>query len=127
MNILLDTHALWWFIKGDEKLPTSMQNVICDEANTIHVSLASIWEVAIKMSIGKLHFDGDIKGLMDAIQDEGFSLLEISTAHVQVIADLPFIHRDPFDRMLIAQAMVEQIPIMTADANVQQYDVGYIW
>jgi len=79
------------------------------------------------MSIGKLHFDGDIKGLMDAIQDEGFSLLEISTAHMEVIADLPFIHRDPFDRMLIAQAMVEEMPIMTADANVQQYDVGYIW
>jgi len=127
MNILLDTHVLWWFLRGNEKIPTTTRDTIFDSQNIIYISIASIWEVAIKMSIGKLSFDGGIDGFINAIEDENFELLGISTEHTKTVANLPFIHRDPFDRMLVAQAITENIPIMTTDANVLKYGMNSIW
>ncbi|MCL2361872.1 MAG: type II toxin-antitoxin system VapC family toxin [Defluviitaleaceae bacterium] len=127
MDILLDTHAVWWFLKGNDKMPSSVRNTIQNTENVIHVSVATIWEVAIKMSIGKLEFDGDIDGFIEAIEKEDFSLLNISPEHIKAVVSLPFIHRDPFDRMLIAQAMVEDIPIMTIDTNIVKYNIYPIW
>jgi len=126
MDILLDTCSILWFLKGDEKMPISSRDIILNAENTIYVSIATVWEVAIKLSIGKLEFDCGIDGFIKGIEDEGFSLLEVSTAHTRVLTTLPYIHRDPFDRMLIAQAMTENIPIMTADSDMLKYDINSI-
>ena len=127
MNILLDTHVLWWLLNGSDKIPTAVANKILSGQNTIFISVASVWEVAIKMSIGKLDFNGGIDGFINALEDENFTLLEISKEHIKTVASLPLIHRDPFDRMLIAQAMSENIPIMTTDSEIQKYDVEHMW
>ncbi|MCL2420990.1 MAG: type II toxin-antitoxin system VapC family toxin [Defluviitaleaceae bacterium] len=127
MNILLDTHAIWWFLNGNEKLPKTAKEAIVNMDNTIFISMATIWEVAIKMSIGKLEFDGGIDGFIKAIVDNDFMLLEIDVEHIKATVDLPLIHRDPFDRMIIAQAMVEDVPVMTTDENVLKYDITVIW
>ena len=127
MDILLDTHALLWFLKGDGKMPHKTRDIICKPENEKYVSVASLWEVAIKFSGGKLELDGGIEGLIDAVEDNGFILLEIEPCHIKTVADLPFIHRDPFDRMLIAQAIVEDMSIMTVDENILKYDVNVVW
>ena len=127
MDILLDTHAAWWFLNGDDKMPKKVKETNLNEDNTIYISIATIWEVAIKMSIRKLNFDGGIDGFIEAVEENDFSLLEVGVEHVKAITDLPFIHRDPFDRLLIAQAKTEDIPIMTTDANMLKYDITPIW
>jgi len=123
MDILLDTCSVLWFLNGDEKMPVSARDIILNAENTICVSIATLWEVAIKMSIGKLDFDGGIDGFIAALENENFSLLEISQRHAKVVAGLPLIHRDPFDRMLIAQAMEENLPLMTTDSEIRKYDI----
>ena len=127
MDILLDTCSVLQFLNGEEKMPTATRNIILNTENTIYVSIATVWEVAIKLSIEKLDFDGGIDGFINALDDENFSLLEISKQHVTAVASLLFIHRDPFDRMLVAQAMVEKIPIMTTDSEILKYDISHIW
>jgi PIN domain nuclease of toxin-antitoxin system len=127
MDILLDSHALWWFLNGSDKMPKATKDIIHNDENMIYVSIATIWEIAIKTSIGKLDFDGGVDGFIEAIEDNGFSLLAVDPKHIKAVAGLPFIHRDPFDRMLIAQAVAEGMPIMTTDANVLKYDINSIW
>ena len=127
MNILLDTHAALWFFENDDRLSKSALDAIYNLENMIYVSMASLWEIAVKISIGKLKFDGGIDGFIEAIHKNEFCLLEISPEHIKMIMDLPLIHRDPFDRMLIAQAAVEDMAIMTLDANIMKYDVRSIW
>jgi PIN domain nuclease of toxin-antitoxin system len=126
MDILLDTHIVWWFLNGSEKLPATAGDIICNPENDIYVSIASVWEAAIKISIGKLEFDGGINGFIEAIEDNGFSLLEVNIKHIKIVTELPFIHRDPFDRMFIAQAMTENMAIMTVDENILKYDLKHI-
>jgi len=126
MEILLDTCSVLWFLNGNEKMPTSARDIILNTENTIYVSIATVWEVAIKLSIEKLDFDGGFDGFIEAIEVEDFTLLEISSKHITEVANLPFIHRDPFDRMLIAQAMTENIPIMTIDSEILKYDIETI-
>ena len=127
MDILLDTHALWWFLIGSEKMPDAVKESILNPENTIYVSIASVWEAAIKMSIGKLDFDGGIDRLIEAIDNEGFLLLDVATKHIKTVKDLSFIHRDPFDRMLVAQAIVEGFHVMTTDSDIAKYDISLIW
>ena len=127
MDILLDTHALWWFLNGSDKMPDTVKEAILNPENTIYVSIASVWEAAIKMSIGKLRFDGGVDGFLEAIENEDFLLLDITPKHIKMVKDLPFIHRDPFDRMLVAQAIVEELYIMTIDSNMVKYDIDTFW
>jgi len=127
MDILLDSCSVLWFLNGDEKMPSSARDVILDTENTIYVSIATLWEVAIKLSIEKLDFNGGIDGFIEALEAEDFTLLEISPEHIKIITRLPFIHRDPFDRILIAQAMEENVPIMTSDSKILKYDITSIW
>jgi PIN domain nuclease of toxin-antitoxin system len=127
MKILLDTHALWWFLAGDEKMSQRAINTISDEKNTKFVSIASLWEVALKLCSNKSSFIGGIEAFIKATEDSGFSLLDIEPAHIQMVANLPFIHRDPFDRMLIAQAIIGDMAIITADSNILKYNVSIIW
>jgi len=127
MNVLLDIHSVLWFFEDDEKLSKSAIEVICNNENNKFVSIATIWETAIKYSIGKLKLDGGIDGFIESIDDNGFLLLEISPEHTKAVTQLPFIHRDPFDRMLIAQAIIEDMTIMTVDENVIKYEINSIW
>ena len=127
MDILLDTHAAIWFFEDDERLSQSAKEAIFDLCNSVYISIASLWELAIKISTGKLDFDRGIDGFIGAVIDNGFILLDISPEHTKTVSTLPFIHRDPFDRMIIAQAMVENITVVTADDNISKYDINHIW
>ena len=127
MNILLDTHAVKWFFDDDKRLPQSAIDAIYSPDSDIYISIASIWEMAIKLSIGKLQLNGGIANFVDAINDNGFQLLDITPEHTIEVVKLPLIHRDPFDRMLIAQAMVEDMVIMTVDTNIIKYEIKTIW
>ena len=127
MNILLDTHAAIWFFEGDKRLPQTAIDAICNLDNMIYVSIASLWEVAIKLGIDKLTFDDGFDGFVDAIHKNEFALLEIEPEHIKETMNLPHIHRDPFDRMLIAQANLDDMAIMTIDANIIKYDVKTVW
>jgi len=127
MDILLDTHATIWFFEGDKRLSKTAIDVIYNLENVIYVSIASVWELAIKLSTGKLEFDGGIESFIETIHKNEFVLLDISSNHIKAVVDLPFIHRDPFDRILIAQASVERMAILTVDENISKYDIDTRW
>ena len=127
MDILLDTHAAIWFFADDKRLSKPVIAAIYDMENMIYVSISSLWELAIKLHTGKLEFAGGLDGFMDAIYANDFFLLGVDPGHVRATMELPAIHRDPFDRMLIAQALVEDMVIVTADASIMAYDVRFVW
>jgi PIN domain nuclease of toxin-antitoxin system len=117
-RILLDTHVfLWWLIDSPE-LGEQARQIITDSRNDIYVSAASTWEISIKRAIGKLTAPSDISKI---IEDEGFLSLAITTYHGDQAGELPPLHRDPFDRMLIAQAQAEGLILMTNDGLIKQY------
>ena len=127
MDILLDTHAVIWFFEDDERLSYSAKEAIFDLYNMIHISIASLWELSIKLSIGKLEFDGGIDGFIEAVDKNEFAFLGIYPKHIKTVATLPFIYRDPFDRIIVAQAKVEDMVIVTIDDHIVKYDVDHIW
>ena len=119
MNLLLDTHALLWWLNGDPLAPEA-RIAVADPSNRVCVSSASIWEIAIKQSIGKLEVEGSIAAA--AIEDR-FEPLPVTFEHAEAVPRLPSHHRDPFDRLLIAQAQVEALTIVTRNARIPTYDV----
>ncbi|MEH1851117.1 MAG: type II toxin-antitoxin system VapC family toxin [Nostoc sp.] len=128
MQVLLDTHTLIWFFQGNENFSEKMRFLIEDENNEKLISIASVWEMSIKQSIGKLKFSLPIKTFIEqklALND--FNLLNINLDHIDVITTLPLQHRDPFDRILIAQAMVEKIPIISVDTVFDAYSITRLW
>lgn len=118
MRLLLDTHIFLWCIKGDTKLPKSVRSKIL-HASEVYVSSASIWESTIKIALKKL--DGNINEIVDSIIESGFIELPITALHAAAVSVLPDIHRDPFDRILIAQAISEPLTFLTADAQLKNY------
>lgn len=125
-NVLIDTHIALWFLNGDSSLSTKAKSIILDADYNKYISLASVWEVAIKLSIGKLVFDGGTKGFIELLIDNGFELFPINTKQLSVVETLEFIHRDPFDRLLVATSIADDIPIVTADENIKLYPIEYI-
>ena len=121
MNILLDTHILIWALENNQKLSKKGRNLIIDPDNLIFVSSVSIWEITIKSSLGKLNVPDN---LLEEIKLHRFSELPISHHHARAVADLPDLHKDPFDRMLIAQANHEKMSLMTVDENIKLYSVN---
>jgi PIN domain nuclease of toxin-antitoxin system len=121
--VLVDSHALLWFAAGDRKrIGEALQARI--EAEATLVSAASLWEIAIKSSLGKLKAPED---LATQVEQLGFNLLAVTAEHAWRVRQLPFHHRDPFDRLLIAQAQLERVPIVTADPAFGDYDVTVVW
>jgi PIN domain nuclease of toxin-antitoxin system len=118
MRLLLDTHIFLWVVADDKKLSRSARKLI-SEATEVFVSSASVWEAAIKIGLGKL--DADLNQLVAAIEDSGFSELPVRAIHAAAVRDLPDIHRDPFDRLLIAQAICEPLRLLTADGHLAGY------
>jgi PIN domain nuclease of toxin-antitoxin system len=127
MDLLLDTHALIWFINGDKQLPNRSIQLIQNLENSCHVSIASIWEIAIKLSLKKLELiDGfnEISKIMNLYEIE---LLPITFEHVQMLLTLDFYHNDPFDRIIISQGLVEKLTIVTKDDDFTKYNVKIAW
>jgi PIN domain nuclease of toxin-antitoxin system len=124
---LLDTHTILWGAEDSDKLVKSARDIINDKDTQIFVSVASLWEFAIKYSIGKIDFDGGLAYLREIIKQADFTMLPISESYLENVITLPFIHRDPFDRLLIATAKTEGMTILTADENIQKYDVPWLW
>jgi PIN domain nuclease of toxin-antitoxin system len=124
---LLDTHAAMWFFNGDDALSQTAKHIILDASNTKYLSIVSAWEIAIKISLGKLQFNGKAAGFIRLAEDNDIILLPIKTSHLTVLESLPKIHRDPFDRLLAAIAISEQMNFISADKNIAQYDVSMIW
>ena len=128
MRALLDTHAFLWFVAGDSHLSPSARTLIENAQHQPLLSLASLWEMAIKLSLGKLSLGQPFGTLIpEQMAQNGIELLQIEIAHVVMVATLPFHHRDPFDRLLIAQALVEQIPIISGDAAFDLYPITRLW
>lgn len=124
MRVLLDTHALIWALEGSEELSSVAASLIEDGANEVLVSAASAWEIAIKRALGKLDAPDD---LAHVVEQAGFVARPISIADAQRVGRLANHHRDPFDRMLVAQALNDGVPIVTRDANIARYQVQVIW
>jgi PIN domain nuclease of toxin-antitoxin system len=127
MDLLLDTHTLIWFLNGDEKLPDNVIEAIENPNNSKIVSIASIWEISIKISLDKFRFPNGFKRFLDMIYENGFELLPVTFEHAIIVSTLEFIHRDPFDRLLIAQCKNDNLTIATKDENIRKYNIQTIW
>jgi PIN domain nuclease of toxin-antitoxin system len=121
--VLLDTNVLLWFFVGDERLSVGVRKSIENDPGNYLVSTVSFWEIAIKRQIGKLVTDLDMP---QTVKDAGFITLDIVTAHIYEYESLPLIHRDPFDRMLVAQSKTERLPLLTGDLKLKDYDIKVI-
>ena len=128
MEILLDTHAFIWFFSGNSKLSQTAKNMIEDINNLKLISLASVWEMAIKQSKGKLTLGLPLdKYINRKLNLDDFELLPIQLNHLKLITSLPFYHNDPFDRLLISQSTIENIPILSCDSAFNSYNINVIW
>lgn len=128
MKYLLDTHTFLWLAIDDEKLSPIARAICEDSANELFLSLASVWEIQIKVGVGKLQLPVSLLELVAAQETQNrVQLLPIQLAHIVFLADLPNHHRDPFDRMLVAQALSEELTIITNDATLPSYPVRVAW
>ncbi len=127
MAYLLDTHALIWFLEGDERLSSKAKEIIIDDNADIYLSIASLWEMAIKISLGKLQLSQSLDQVIATVEQQSITLLPIKTSHVLTLLNLPFEHRDPFDRLLISQSLVESYKLISNEAIFLQYGVDRVW
>jgi PIN domain nuclease of toxin-antitoxin system len=128
MNLLLDTHAFLWFIDGSTRLSSSARELIEDQRNAKLVSIASLWEMGLKISLGRLELAQPFEELIPAqIRMNGFGLLPLRIPHIAKIISLPFHHRDPFDRLLVGQCLAEGLSLVSADAAFDRYSVRRLW
>ena len=130
MNLLLDTHTFLWFAIASlgNNLPQPTRELLAEQSNRLYLSTASPWEVAIKVSLGKLNLPQPIRQIVQTeMSHNGLNLLEIKLAHLDLVECLPFHHKDPFDRLMIAQAQVEEFVIVSIDAAFDRYGVNRLW
>ena len=127
MDLLLDTNAFLWFCEDNPKLSSIGKQYIENPNNTSFISMASLWEIAIKLSLGKLKLKIPFDKFVELVEDNGLMILSITFEHALNVSKLEFHHRDPFDRLLISQGIVEDIPIITADTAFDKYKINRIW
>jgi len=128
MRLLLDTHTFLWWLGNDPALGDKARAVIADGRNECFLSLASCWELSIKASLGKIRLTQPLERFIpDEMSSNGFHLLNIDFRHVAKVENLPFHHRDPFDRLLVAQALLEKMTIVSCDTVLSEYGVKRIW
>lgn len=127
MDLLLDTHAFIWFLNGDDQLPTAVKTLITDTSNRCFLSIASLWEIAIKNSLGKLEMQGDFSQIATFLSGNDIEVLPITFEHIQRLLQLEYLHRDPFDRMIIAQSLTEDISLVSKDDIFRRYGASLLW
>ncbi|SFI47972.1 type II toxin-antitoxin system VapC family toxin [Planctomicrobium piriforme] len=128
MRLLLDTHAFLWFVTDDSQLSKRANEAIVDPQNEILVSPGSYWELAIKVSLGKYQLNISFEEFVArAVGENQFRILPIEPSHAAAVARMPFYHRDPFDRLIIAQALVEQLTVVSRDEAFDAYSVSRLW
>jgi PIN domain nuclease of toxin-antitoxin system len=131
MKVLLDSHTFLWFSNDAPEMSAKAKSLILDASVSVFVSIVSFWEISIKNSLGKLRLDAGFEALLNVAQKNGFDVLHVNFDHVTFVNRLPFHHRDPFDRMLIAQALTESIDLIGLDTIFDQYftdsQVKRIW
>ena len=123
MKILLDTHVLVWALSSPERIKPKVQDLLVDTDNIVFVSIASLWELQIKKSLNKISLPDDF---ISQLQENGFELLDINYKHIAKLDELPLIHRDPFDRMLVAQTIHENLSLVTNDLEIMKYNVKIV-
>jgi PIN domain nuclease of toxin-antitoxin system len=124
MRVLLDTHVLIWLVEGDKNLSTVARSAIEDENNSLYLSIFSLWEITIKLSLGKLNLQLPVDEMVESfLIPGGIEILQIETSHLSILRDLPLHHRDPFDRSIIAQAQAEGMTLVSADGIFGMYEV----
>lgn len=124
MKILLDTHTLIWFYQNARNLSLTAKNLIESTENESYISMATLWEMAIKTGLGKLEIGSQFEKFVEDFTNNGIQILSIETKHIFQYRTLPFHHGDPFDRMIVAQALVDKMDIISIDAVMDQYLVG---
>lgn len=128
MQLLLDTHAFLWWLDGNKQLPQTVRDLIANEKNSILFSAASAWEITTKVRIGKLPGAVEVaNNIANCLLEQGFTELPITINHAQKAGALPSLHKDPFDRMLIAQALIENVPLISNEKLFNQYTIQRIW
>ncbi|MBX2989715.1 MAG: type II toxin-antitoxin system VapC family toxin [Bacteroidetes bacterium] len=127
MKLLLDTHALIWFLQDDERLTAEAKKAIQTSGNVSFVSLASMWEMAIKSSLGKLKIEVPFGEIPNSVRKSGLEMLDIRFEHIETVSGMPFFHRDPFDRILIAQAIFSRLSLVSNESVFEQYGIERIW
>lgn len=131
MQLLIDTHIFLWFVSGSNKLSQTARNLIEDKTNEIFISIASLWEISIKTALGKLAISGSYETVIDDVVDNSIEILPINFAHTVLQNGLAFYHKDPFDRIIISQAIVEGMNFISADEVFDEYlkdkSVKRIW
>ncbi len=127
MDLLLDTHTVIWFITEDSKLPLKTKKIIENSENNCFVSIATLWEIAIKHSLGRLNLDSELENIFAIIEKTGFEILPITTNQILINAGLPHHHQDPFDRIIISQAIHDNLKIVSKDGQFKNYQVTMIW
>jgi PIN domain nuclease of toxin-antitoxin system len=128
MNVLLDTHAFLWAVTDDPRLTAAARAVFADSTNSLFLSVVSMWEIVLKAHAGKLQVKGSLaRFFADQLARNRLSALGVSPQHVLRVAELPRLHRDPFDRLLVAQAQVENMLLLTADTQIRRYSVKVVW
>jgi PIN domain nuclease of toxin-antitoxin system len=128
VNLLLDTHVLLWIVLDDPRLKPELRTVLASGSNRISVSLASLWEIGIKLAQGRLQLPGnDLSLVLEFMREWRMQLLPVTLVHVRAAATLPFHHGDPFDRMLIAQANTDMLRLVSKDSKMRLYSVDIFW
>ncbi|MCL2500949.1 MAG: type II toxin-antitoxin system VapC family toxin [Defluviitaleaceae bacterium] len=127
MEYIVDTHVLLWLIFDSSRLSASAHLVLSNGFAKKHVCASSLWEISIKNRIGKLPLPEGMQGILSAIRTRGFGIIGLDYLHIEAYNLLPLINRDPFDGIIIATALVEKMSIITADENIQKYDVPWVW
>lgn len=127
MKFLLDTNAFLWAATFDPRLSARANQILNDASNDFYLSVVSLWEVTVKVQIGKLQIPQDLGAFLQRTLNRELTILPIQPEHVLNLSKLPLLHRDPFDRMLVAQSMSESVAILSSDRKLRQYEVEIIW
>ena len=128
MKFLLDTHAFLWFVTADNRLSAKARSLIKNSHNEVYFSAASAWEMSIKIQLGRLTIEEELEPfIIQQLLENNFNTLSISIFHSIHTLKLPDIHKDPFDRIIIAQSQIEEMPLITKDKNIKKYKIPVVW
>jgi PIN domain nuclease of toxin-antitoxin system len=125
-NLLIDTQSFIWFVDDSPQLPVSIRNVMEDKKYNLFISIASLWEMVIKSSLGKLSLKWDIPEIINGVSKNGFSILQIKPQHLITLHRLEYVHKDPFDKIIISQAITENMQIVSFDAIFSKYQINLV-